>query len=235
MKPAFHIALGLEITLAFFLCGAVLKAQSRYLDIASAGFAPEYPFVLPTTSTEIPFMTSGASLRTADLLQELERPAIPFAQFQRAGRLLAVRMPAGSDPARRIPSGEFDGFRTSAHLLPAPAASASSAAGLTRAPTDRGLRNFDAKYLWLNTIQISLAFADIEATQHCIDEHTCREGNPLMPSSQAGKLGISLGIGTFTAVASYRLKKQRSRGWWIAPAVSIAGHAAGLASGLVLR
>jgi len=87
----------------------------------------------------------------------------------------------------------------------------------------------------LNSLHFSLAFADIETTQHCINEHTCREGNPLLPSSQAGKLGVSLGIATFTAVASYQIKKETTKAWWLAPTVGIAAHTVGLATGLAHR
>jgi hypothetical protein len=46
-------------------------------------------------------------------------------------------------------------------------------------------------------------------------------------------LAVSLGIAGFTAVASFQLKKGRSKGWWVAPVMGIAGHAVGLASGLI--
>ena len=235
MKLAFHVALGLSIAIAFFLCSARLKAQSFYLDDADVSFGPESQFTFPLTSNDIVSMTRGDSLAIASVLQDSQRPPILFAQSQRAALILEMRMPSDSHLARPFSSEDFSRLYPLAYLSPALSAPASSSAGFTRSPAVRGFKIFDAKYAWLNGLQFTLAFADIETTQHCIDEQTCREGNPLMPSSQAGMLSVSLGIAAFTAVASYRLKKLRSKGWWVAPAVSMAGHAVGLASGLAHR
>jgi hypothetical protein len=235
MKPAFHVTLGLNITIAFFLCTARLKAQSYSLDYADAAFSPESQFTWPLTSNGIVSMTGDDLLAIAYVLQDSQRPPTSFAQSQPAARMPAMRMPSDSHLARLTFSVDFSRPQPLAYSSPDPPAPASYSAGFTRTPAVRSSRTFDAKYVWLNGLQFSLAFADIETTQHCIDEHTCREGNPLMPSPQAGKFSVSLGIAAFTAVASYRLKKQRSKGWWVAPAVSIAGHAVGLASGLVHR
>ena len=235
MKPTFHAALGLNITFAFFLCAAMLKAQSYDLDYAEAAFSHESQFTLPLTSNGTVSMTCGDSLAPAYLSQVSERPLILSAQSQRAARMPAIPMPSDSHFARLTFSEDFSRTYPLAYSSPEPPAPASSSAGFTRTPAVRRSRTFNARYAWLNGLQLSLAFADIEATQHCIDEHTCKEGNPLMPSSQAGKLSVSLGIAAFTAFASYRLKKQGSKSWWVAPAVGIAGHAVGLASGLAHR
>ena len=232
MKPAFHVALGLDIILAFFPCTAKLNAQSYQLDYPNVAFSSESQFTLPLTSHGSVSMTCGDSLTTAYLLQDSQRALNLFAQSQRAARAPAMPMSSESHLARLTLSEDFSGPDLLAYSSPPSPVPALSSAGFTRTPAVRRSRTFDAKYAWLNGLQFSLAFADIETTQHCIDEHTCREGNPLMPSSQAGKFSVSLGIAAFTAVASYRLKKQHSKGWWIAPAVSIAGHAVGLASGL---
>jgi hypothetical protein len=76
-----------------------------------------------------------------------------------------------------------------------------------------------------------MAVFDVGMTQHCIADHHCREGNPLMPSSLAGQLSVDfayVGYGTFV---SYRLKKHRNRLWLLSPAVGIAAHAVGVESG----
>jgi hypothetical protein len=234
MKPASHVALGLKITLAVFLCTARLIAQPDNLDYADVALSTETQSISPLTSSGVVLMTVGYPLATADFFQYSGRPPVPFAQIQRD---VKMSMRAGTDShlARLAFSGDLSGPDPLAYSSPEPPAPASSSAGFTRTPVVRGSRSFDAKYVWLNGLQFGLAFADIETTQHCVDEHSCREGNPLMPSSPAGKLSVSLGIAAFTAVASYRMKKQRSKGWWIAPAVSVAGHAVGLASGLALR
>jgi hypothetical protein len=124
---------------------------------------------------------------------------------------------------------------SSSSALPAflaPSASASSSAGFKRVPAGRSPKFFDARYFWLNSLHLSLAVSDIEMTQHCIDGHTCKEANPLMPSSQAGKIGVNLGLVTYTAASSYWFRKHKSRVWWLGPTVGVAAHTVGLASGL---
>jgi len=178
---------------------------------------------------------TGGSLAVADVFSSSQRAPIPFAQIGRAARVSAMRMPSDFLLAGLSFPESSSGSSSSSVPPPGPPASAPSSTGFARSSARRGLRTVDANYIWLNSLQLSLAYADIETTQHCIDEHTCREGNPLMPSSQAGKLGVSLGIAAFIAVAGYRLKRESSKGWWVAAAVGIAGHTVGLASGLAHR
>ena len=157
----------------------------------------------------------------------------PFGQIQRDAQLSAMRMTPNPEVSRVPLPGSAPGSSSSA--LPAflaPSASASSSAGLKRVPAGRSPRFFNARYFWINSLHLSLAVSDIEMTQHCIDEHTCREANPLMPSSQAGKIGVNLGLVTYTAASSYWLRKHKSRVWWLGPTVGVAAHTVGLASGL---
>jgi hypothetical protein len=72
-------------------------------------------------------------------------------------------------------------------------------------------------------------------TQHCIAEQRCKEGNPLMPSSHAGRIGVSLALVSYTAGTSYLFKKHHSRMWWLGPTIGIAAHAAGFATGLAIQ
>jgi hypothetical protein len=165
-----------------------------------------------------------------------QQAQIPFAQIQRDARLQAMRAPSHANLASATVPEPAPGVSSSAAApLPAPPASVSSSTGFKRVPAGRSARILNASYLWLNGAHLALAFADIETTQHCIDAHTCREGNPLMPSSAAGKFRVSLGIATYTAASSYWLKKHNSKAWWAGPAVGIAAHSVGLASGLVNR
>ena len=53
------------------------------------------------------------------------------------------------------------------------------------APVQR--RVIDGRFLLLNGAHLGMAMFDVEMSQHCIAERKCVEGNPLMPSSQAGQ------------------------------------------------
>jgi hypothetical protein len=90
----------------------------------------------------------------------------------------------------------------------------------------------DSKLFLMNGLHLGMAVLDVELTQHCIASHECREGNPLMPSSQTGQLSIGIGFVTLGSITSYWLKKHKSPYWWLPPAGGIAGHALGVATGL---
>ena len=88
-----------------------------------------------------------------------------------------------------------------------------------------------AGFFLLNGLNIGMTALDMSLSQHCIAEHHCREANPLMPSSLAGRISVVAvfaGLGTYV---SHRLKKQGSRLWWLAPAFGTAAHSVGAASG----
>ena len=90
-------------------------------------------------------------------------------------------------------------------------------------------------YIVLNGLHLGMALADVEMTQHCIADHRCKEGNPMMPSSQAGQISVSVGIFAYAAGSSYWLKKHKSKMWWAPPAVGVVAHVIGFASGLRYR
>jgi hypothetical protein len=80
-----------------------------------------------------------------------------------------------------------------------------------------------------------MAVFDVEMTQHCLADHHCVEGNPLMPTSQAGALGVSLALVGSGAFISYKLKKQETKLWMLSPVVGIAAHTIGVATGFAHR
>jgi hypothetical protein len=84
----------------------------------------------------------------------------------------------------------------------------------------------------INGVHLGLAAFDLAMTQHCIAAHRCREGNPIMPSSLAGQVGVSTALISLGAFSSYKSKKQGSRVWWLSPVVGAASHTAGLITGL---
>lgn len=178
----------------------------------------------------------GLSIVIGGVLSYSQQSPIPLRQIQRDAQLSAMRTPSHSEFAGVSLPEPAPGFSSSASLsLPSPAAMASSSAGIMRPPVFRSPRVLDARYLWFNGLDLALALSDIEMTQHCINEHTCREANPLMPSSQAGKIAVSLGFVGYSGVGSYWFKKHNSKAWWLPPTVAIAAHGLGLASGLAHR
>lgn len=113
------------------------------------------------------------------------------------------------------------------------AASFRSAAG---SPRTSPLRQPVGKRFWLlNGAHLGMAMFDMAMTQSCVADHHCVEGNPLMPQSMAGQLGVNLGVFTFTTFSSYRLKRHNSRIWWLSPTVGILSHSVGVASGFSHR
>jgi hypothetical protein len=93
-------------------------------------------------------------------------------------------------------------------------------------------RIVDGKFLLINSLHLGMAIFDVELTQQCIASHRCREGNPLMPSSQAGQLSIDFAFVAYGTGISYWLKKHKSRVWWLPPASGVVSHTVGAATGL---
>jgi hypothetical protein len=165
---------------------------------------------------------------------EVPAPAITSAETQPSthpiqtfpGQRQITNVPAQSAP---LDSGPL-------LLATGPAAVTAAAIRIYRPPTVPTRQPVTGKkFLLLNGLHLGLALADIHTTQQCLAHHTCREGNPLMPSSSAGQYGISVGLVTMTAAGSYWLKRHNSPHWWIAPVIGISAHSAGLASGLANR
>jgi hypothetical protein len=150
-----------------------------------------------------------------------QETSVPFTKIQRDAEVRALR--AANDPGSALVPGTSSSTLPSDGLLPAPPV----------APTRP--RILDRSYLLLNGVHLAMALVDVEMTQHCMAEHKCREGNPIMPSSQAGQISVSLGFVTYTAVVGYWMKKHNMRIWWMAPTVGIAAHTAGAAASFKLR
>lgn len=145
-------------------------------------------------------------------------PMIPFNQIERDGQLTAtLELPAS------VPS---EGYSSSA----APALPLSG--GFIRTSALRTPRTVDSKFLLLNGLHLGLAMLDVGMTQHCLAAHTCREGNPMMPSSLAGQLSVDFALVGYGAFSSYRLKRHKSSFWWISPTVGATAHGVGVASGI---
>jgi len=92
-----------------------------------------------------------------------------------------------------------------------------------------------SKFFLLNALHMGMAVFDVAMTQHCIATNKCREGNPLMPSSAAGQLGVNFTLVSFGAYSSYRLKKHGSPLWWVSPMTGAVAHGVGVATGFAHR
>ena len=55
-------------------------------------------------------------------------------------------------------------------------------------------RVIDRKFVALNAGYLIAGLLDAEMTQDCIRAGTCVEGNPWMPNSQKGQVGVVLGM-----------------------------------------
>jgi hypothetical protein len=94
------------------------------------------------------------------------------------------------------------------------------------------VRVIDKRYLLLNGLHLGMGILDVALTQHCIASGRCREGNPLMPSSMTGQLGVNFGYFAYGSLLSYKLKRRHAHFWWISPVSGIASHSVGIASGI---
>lgn len=161
-------------------------------------------------------------IAVCNLMCSAQNATIPFRQIEREARISAhLNVPDSEAALNRS-------YESSPTL--------SSASGFVYGPPSyKQPRVFNSKFVLINGLHLGMAAFDVGMTQHCIANHHCREGNPLMPSSLAGQLGVDsalVGYGTFI---SYRLKKQDSKIWWLSPVVGIAAHTAGVATGFVNR
>ncbi|HSB74995.1 MAG TPA: hypothetical protein VLC12_05050 [Terriglobales bacterium] len=78
----------------------------------------------------------------------------------------------------------------------------------------------------------ALTVTDIELSQSCLQQGTCREMNPLRPRSRASAYAIQMPLTAMGAWLSYRLKKHHRKCWWSPQIGIVAGHAIGTASGV---
>ena len=168
----------------------------------------------------------GVTLLMGGYLCLAQQAPIPFQQLRRPTEI----------PAREVASVSGVGNDLTPGASSAIAASVSSSLSAHEAfypvPAATGGRRLGFRYFLLNGLHLGMAGADVALTQHCIAEHRCREGNPVMPSSLAGSLSVDSALVGLGALVSGRLKTQGSAAWWVAPVTGIAAHGAGVATGL---
>ncbi len=88
-------------------------------------------------------------------------------------------------------------------------------------------RVIDSKFVGMSALVMGLTIADIESTQHCLGNGTCRELNPLMPHSRAGMYAVNIPVNALAMYLSYRLKAGGHKTWWIAPIAISGAHGVG--------
>jgi hypothetical protein len=147
---------------------------------------------------------------------------VPFKDIEREARLSANLMVSDAEAA--VSSSN------EAYVFP----SAPSHSLYVR-PSYKQPRTLDSKFFVVNGLHLGLAALDVGLTQHCIANHHCREGNPLMPSSFAGQFALDSAFVGTGAFVSYRLKKQNSKLWWLSPVIGISAHTAGAMTGFLNR
>jgi|CZKZ01.1.fsa_nt_gi hypothetical protein len=147
---------------------------------------------------------------------------IPFKQIEKDAQLSA----SATVPASEAAISHSEGMLSS---------SSTPASFVFVSSTPVRPRTLSKGFLLLNGLHLGMSIFDVEMTQHCIANHRCVEGNPLMPSSHAGQLGVNFAIVGYGTFMSYRLKKQERKLWLLSPIVGIAAHTLGVASGFANR
>jgi hypothetical protein len=169
-------------------------------------------------------LTSGVVLLMGAVACFAQNPPIP-------SDLLQSREQAS--PRELAPDNVF----SCAHSYETPsvvrASSSSASGGPTHALRSADKRRLGVRYILLNGLDLGMAGLDVALTQRCIDQGRCREGNPLMPQSLAGRISISAALVGFGALVSAQLKKKGYRFWWMPPVAGIATHSAGAVTGFL--
>jgi len=152
-----------------------------------------------------------------------QQATIPFKQLERNAQLSA---------RLTVPDNEIASSNSSSSVTPGVVSPELSAAGFVhvRPVPAANPRTLSSSFYLLNGLHLGMAVLDVEMTQRCIATHRCREGNPLMPSSQAGGLSVNLALVGSGSYISYRLKKHGSNLWWLSPTVGVASHTVGVAT-----
>jgi hypothetical protein len=168
----------------------------------------------------------GLAIAAGNLGCLAQQAAIPFEQLKHTPLLYASLATPDDKATVSLSTSSF----STAGAVGEPFAS-----GVERMPPVRVQRTASARYFLLNGFNFGMAALDVGMTQHCIANHQCREGNPLMPSSLAGQIGVDAALAGYGSCLSYKLKKRRSKMWWLAPTTGIVAHGVGAATGFAHR
>jgi hypothetical protein len=169
----------------------------------------------------------GLALALCGGVCSAQQVTIPFEQIQKDSnqntQLVAGLALPGSESEGRFSSSNI--FSETLHTEPV-------MSGFVRVPAGKSPRVLDSKFFLFQGMHLAMAVLDVETTQQCLAAHTCREGNPLMPSSQAGALGVNFALVGYSSYVSYRLRTRKSSLWWLSPTTGTVAHVVGVATGL---
>ena len=149
----------------------------------------------------------------------------------------AIRFPAFEESPTYLASDEgTNGIPSTSPTVVSKSSGSATAVmmmtGSVHAPAVVAHRSIGLSVFVVNMIQISAAGLDIAMTHRCIAGRTCKEGNPMMPSSLGGQVGVDVALISYSAFVSCRMKKRGSRMWWLSPMVGTAAHIVGAASSI---
>ena len=90
--------------------------------------------------------------------------------------------------------------------------------------------------LLMTAAAVGAAIVDVEATQHCLAAGTCREANPLIPSSRPGMYAVKSAFAIGTTFEGSAFARSHApfprRIWWMPQAVYFASSTYGASTGL---
>ncbi len=87
---------------------------------------------------------------------------------------------------------------------------------------------FDWKFWTLVGADAGATAGDIWITHDCLQAKTCIEGNPLMPSSLGGQIGLNVPLFSSQIFTAMKLHKEGSKLWWIPLISGTATHGTGI-------
>ena len=168
-------------------------------------------------------MILGLTLCAESLICSAQEAKIPFHEIEQNAQI-SPRMMALNNVA------EGNLFPSSSALNNLHIADPVSASGFVRATPVRVSRYPNRNFYLLNGMHLGMAMLDVGMTQRCMANHTCKEGNPMMPSSLAGQLTVNFAYVGYSSFFSHRLKNRNSRIWWISPMTGTVAHIVGAAA-----
>lgn len=84
------------------------------------------------------------------------------------------------------------------------------------------------KFIALTAASGALTVADAVATNRCVSNHTCREGNPLLPQANGPRTALMLGEFGAETWASWWMRRHHMKEWVAVPMIGVVTHGIGV-------